>query len=62
MAPLLSNLYDFWTVRKTEVPENIRKVHKIFLDNRKLKLRDIADILRISEGNVFTILHESLRK
>ena len=42
------------------VPENITKVHKIFLGDRKLKLREIADTLKISEGSVFTILHESL--
>ena len=28
--------------------------------DRKLKLREIADTLKISEGSVFTILHESL--
>ena len=43
------------------VPENITKVHKIVLSDHKLKLREIADTLKISEGNVFTILHESLR-
>ena len=42
------------------VPENITKVHKIVLADRKLKLREIADTLKISEGTVFTILHESL--
>ena len=42
------------------VPENIIKVHKIVLGDRKLKLREIADTLKISEGSVFTILHESL--
>ena len=42
------------------VPENIIKVHKIVLGDRKLKLRKIADTLKILEGSVFTILHESL--
>ena len=42
------------------VPENITKVHKIVLGDRKLKLREIANTLNISEGSVFTILHESL--
>ena len=42
------------------VPENITKVHKIVLGDRKLKLREIANTLKISEGSVFTILHESL--
>ena len=30
------------------------------MDDRKLKLRKIADTLKISEGSVFIILHESL--
>ena len=38
------------------------KVHKIVLGDRKLKLREIADILKKSEGSVFTISHESLGK
>ena len=42
------------------VPENIQKVHIIVLGDRKLKLHEIADTLKISEGSVFTILHESL--
>ena len=42
------------------VPENITKVHKIVLDYSKLKLRMVADTLKISEGSVFTILHKSL--
>ena len=41
------------------VPENITKVHKIVLGDCKLKLREIADTLKISESSVFTILHES---
>ena len=35
------------------IPENITKVHKIVLDDRKLKLRKIADTLKIFEGSVF---------
>ena len=42
------------------VPENITKVHKIVLGDRKLKLLKIAHTLKISEGSVFTTLHESL--
>lgn len=41
-------------------PENIKKIHKIVLADRKLKLREIADAVKISEGSVFTILHEHL--
>ena len=43
-----------------DVLKNITKVHKIVLADRKLKLREIADTLKISKGSVFTILHESL--
>ena len=42
------------------VPENITKVHKIVLSDRQLKLREIADTLKISKGSLFTILDESL--
>ena len=31
------------------------------LANRKLKLREIADILKVTEGTLFTILHQHLR-
>ena len=44
----------------SEVLEKITKVHKLVLGDRKLKLREIADTLKILEGSVFTILHESL--
>ena len=40
------------------VPEKITKVHKIVLGDRKLKLREIVDTLKISEGSVFTISYE----
>ena len=46
--------------KSSVVPENITKVQKIVLGDRKLKLREIADTLKISEGSVFTILHEFL--
>ena len=42
------------------VPENITKVHKIVLGDRKLKLRETAETLKISEDSVFSILHECL--
>ena len=42
------------------IAENITKVHKVVMGDRKLKLRKIADTLKISEGSVFTSLHESL--
>ena len=42
------------------VLENTKKLHKLVLANCKLKLHEIAEELKISEGNVFTILHENL--
>lgn len=39
-------------------PENIEKVKEIVAANRKAKLQDIADTLKISKGSVFTILQE----
>ncbi|XP_076264164.1 protein GVQW3-like [Rhynchophorus ferrugineus] len=41
-------------------PENIEKIHKMVLNNRKLKLQEIADNLKISKERVSHILHESL--
>ena len=42
------------TGRPNEVvtPETIKKVHQIIFENRKLKLREIADTLKISYGSV----------
>lgn len=42
------------------VEENIEKTLKIIMGDRKVKLREIADILKISEGSVFTIIHDHL--
>ena len=47
-------------LKSAVVPENITKVLKIVLGDRKLKLREIAGILKITEGSVFTIWHGSL--
>ena len=41
-------------------PKNTKNLHKIVLANRKLKLAEQAEELKISEGSVFTILHEHL--
>lgn len=41
-------------------PENIKKVHRIVLDDRKVKVREIADIVKISTERVRHILHEHL--
>ena len=42
------------------VSENIKKLHKLILTDHKLKLHEIAEELKISEGSVFTILYEHL--
>ena len=41
-------------------PRNTKKLHKLVLANCKLELHEIAEELKISEGSVFTILHEHL--
>ena len=40
--------------------ETIKKVYQIVFENRKLKLREIADTLKISYGSVYAILHDHL--
>ena len=59
---LFQKLQRFWwtTPKISSCSGKHKKVHKIILGGRKLKLREIADILKISEGSVFTTLHESL--
>ena len=42
------------------VPESTIKLHKLILEDRKLKLCEIAEEMKISESSVFTILHEHL--
>ena len=42
------------------VPENTKTLHKLILADHKLKLCEIAEELKISEGSVFTIFHEYL--
>ena len=42
------------------VLENIKNLHKPILVDCKLKLREIAEELKISEASVLTILHEHL--
>ena len=41
-------------------PETIKKVRQIVFENHKLKLRDIADTLKMSYGSVYAILHVHL--
>ena len=40
--------------------ETIKKVHWFVFENRKLKFREITDILKISYGSIYAILHEHL--
>lgn len=41
-------------------PENVKNVHKIILENRKVKLQEVADTMKMSKGSIYTILHEHL--
>ena len=43
-------------------PENIKKVKKLVISDRKLKLREIAQTVKMSEGSVLTIIHEHLTR
>lgn len=40
--------------------ENIKKIHKMILNDRKLKLNEIADTLQISTERIHHIIHEYL--
>jgi hypothetical protein len=40
--------------------ENIKKIHKIILNNRKVNLIEIAETLKISKERVGHIVHEYL--
>ncbi|XP_054745939.1 histone-lysine N-methyltransferase SETMAR-like [Anastrepha obliqua] len=42
------------------IPENVEKTLKIIMSDRKVKVREIADIRKISAGSVHTIIHEHL--
>ena len=42
------------------IPVNMKKVLKVVMDNRKGKLHEISDIVKVSFGSVFTILREHL--
>ena len=41
-------------------PESIKKIHKIVLNDRKVKLHELADIVKISKERGGFILHEHL--
>lgn len=41
-------------------PENNKQVLKIVMGDRKMKVREIAEMVNISTGSAFTILHQKL--
>ena len=53
---------DFKRGRPTEVatPENTKKIMKVILSDRKVKLQEIADILKLSKDTVFKVVHEHI--
>ena len=42
------------------MPENTKKILKIILSERKVKLQEIADILKTSKSTVFKVVHKNL--
>ena len=49
-----------YRINSAVVPENTNKHHKLLLTILKLKVHEIVEDLKISEGSLFTILHEHL--
>jgi hypothetical protein len=48
------------SIKEAVTDENIKKVHKIILNDRKVKLIEIAETLKISKKRVAHIVHEYL--
>ncbi|XP_031639731.1 protein GVQW3-like, partial [Contarinia nasturtii] len=46
--------------KEVVTPENIKKIHKIILNDRNVKLSEIAETLKISKERVHHIIHEYL--
>ena len=42
-------------------PEMVKKIHKMVLDDRRLKVRELADTIGVSKSAVHRILTENLR-
>ncbi|XP_040582174.1 uncharacterized protein [Lepeophtheirus salmonis] len=42
------------------IPEKLKKTLRIIIDNRKVKLQEIGDTLKLLKGGVYTIIHEHL--
>lgn len=53
---------DLKKIASTEsvIPENNKTILKTIIDKPKVKLRDVADIPKITKSSVFTILDENL--
>ena len=47
-------------LKEADTEENIKKVHRIDLDDRKIKMSEITDMVKISTECVRHILHEHL--
>ncbi|GFW03732.1 mariner transposase [Trichonephila clavipes] len=45
---------------KVTTPEMVKKIHKVVLDDRRLKLHELADIVGISKSAIHRILSENL--
>ena len=45
---------------KTTICRWYAEILKIILSDRKVKLQEIADILKISKGTVFKVVHENV--
>ena len=46
--------------KSATTPENIEQVHVMLLDDRRMKVREIAETIGISKESVGYILHEEL--
>lgn len=46
--------------KEVVIPENVKEVRQIIFADRKVKLQEIANTLKISKGSAFTIVHEHL--
>lgn len=42
-------------------PENTRKIHKMIMEDRKVKIREIAEAINISKDSIWRIIHEKLQ-
>ena len=57
-APMMLHVLDVQL--RHQLQKTFKKIHRIVLDDRKVKVREIADIVKISTERVRNILHEHL--